>query len=628
MRGLKVAEVRGEQAAKGRGRRQPNPRRLRSYGLLRDSGVELTFDPADAVSVDDTLLNQWYVPLPPEQTLPAIREFVAYRRPDGHVAQSAVGDAGWETVNASQLAGAPPAADGVSAFTSVWNSIRHLVYRSTDSHVHEIWSFDGQAWFHRDLSAAAFAPSASSRPQSFVTQRADASGTYVETKHVVYRAGNQLVLLTSHNGGAWTWTTIATPKGVKFTPTVYSTQEGQSYQTPHVVYVDLDGHVRDTWRLSTGAWSEKDLTFVTGAPPAASSPFGQVMYDLNSAEVETQHVLYKAVDGRIIELWTFGSWNYTILTPTAADMPAATSYDDEVNGGQGRQVVGFRRPSDNPLIVMQNATGLAWAQHDLTVELSMNVCVADNVIAYVTNYWRTPIVLCTDADGNLQETYYNVWAARWERGTNLPGGAVSGAAPGVGGSVGDSGLAARTARRAWAARYPDRYTVFFAHGNNVPGTPGGSGSLIEGGMMFFASGPDIGGGGLFAHETGHYLGLAHTQVYAQVASADFWALVNTAAGTDDLKLANFEGDGLADTPPDPGYDFSLWGGLQCAADVARTLTHPSNASIRVNLGPDRANVMSYSTCSALAQRLSGDQTSRVRSLLEAPTSRRHRLIAP
>jgi hypothetical protein len=53
--------------------------------------------------------------------------------------------------------------------------------------------------------------------------------------------------------------------------------------------------------------------------------------------------------------------------------------------------------------------------------------------------------------------------------------------------------------------------------------------------------------GVFAHEVGHYLGLAHTfaREFATVAEADQWLTDHNG------ELSSFDGDGLSDTAPDP-----------------------------------------------------------------------------
>lgn len=104
-----------------------------------------------------------------------------------------------------------------------------------------------------------------------------------------------------------------------------------------------------------------------------------------------------------------------------------------------------------------------------------------------------------------------------------------------------------------AAEYPDRLVVFIRHG---PGDrPSGSGFswrvydfVVVGGFedMNHCGHPHL---DVLAHEIGHYLGLMHTfggDPVPDVASAE----ERMAENGDAVRV--FDGDGLADTPPDPG----------------------------------------------------------------------------
>jgi hypothetical protein len=106
--------------------------------------------------------------------------------------------------------------------------------------------------------------------------------------------------------------------------------------------------------------------------------------------------------------------------------------------------------------------------------------------------------------------------------------------------------------------------------------------------------------GLFAHEAGHYLGLAHTfrTEFTSLEQAEaYFAQLNNDP-------AIFDGDGLSDTPPDPGLHFD---------EVAAS----STASVVLNgvefLLP-RDNIMSY--YAHPWKTLSPQQMKRVRRVLE------------
>jgi hypothetical protein len=62
------------------------------------------------------------------------------------------------------------------------DSTEHVVYRGTDSHIHELW-FHSAAWNHNDLTNATGAPAAAGDPAGY-TWSADS------TEHVVYRSSD------------------------------------------------------------------------------------------------------------------------------------------------------------------------------------------------------------------------------------------------------------------------------------------------------------------------------------------------------------------------------------------------------------------------------------------------------
>jgi hypothetical protein len=84
----------------------------------------------------------------------------------------------WNHADLTGSIGAPAAAGDPAGYTWDVDSTEHVVYRGTDSHIHELW-FNG-AWNHADLTGSIGAPAAAGDPAGY-TWDVDS------TEHVVYR---------------------------------------------------------------------------------------------------------------------------------------------------------------------------------------------------------------------------------------------------------------------------------------------------------------------------------------------------------------------------------------------------------------------------------------------------------
>jgi hypothetical protein len=90
---------------------------------------------------------------------------------------------GWSLTAA---AGAPPAASDPTAYYSASTNTKHVVYRSSDNHLHEIVWAPGGAVSHADLTLEAGAPLAAGQPSAFSVESQ-------RTQHVVYRGSDNQV---------------------------------------------------------------------------------------------------------------------------------------------------------------------------------------------------------------------------------------------------------------------------------------------------------------------------------------------------------------------------------------------------------------------------------------------------
>lgn len=106
---------------------------------------------------------------------------VVYRAPDGHLWElfwsGAAAVAGRDL---TALAQAPAAHGNPVAYYSPGTNTKHVVFRSADGRLHEIWWLSGGTPSHADLTDAAAAPLAADDPAAFAVEGP-------ATQHVVYR---------------------------------------------------------------------------------------------------------------------------------------------------------------------------------------------------------------------------------------------------------------------------------------------------------------------------------------------------------------------------------------------------------------------------------------------------------
>jgi len=112
---------------------------------------------------------------------------IVYRSGDSHLHELWWnGAAAVQTWDLTANSGAPPAASDPAAYYSVATNTKHVVYRSSDNHLHEIVWAPGGATSHADLTVEAFAPNATGTPSAFTVESQ-------RSQHVVYRGADKQV---------------------------------------------------------------------------------------------------------------------------------------------------------------------------------------------------------------------------------------------------------------------------------------------------------------------------------------------------------------------------------------------------------------------------------------------------
>jgi hypothetical protein len=182
----------------------------------------------------------------------------AYRAADGRILVVYYFNGAWEYSDASGQAKAPAAVGEPAGFADAYD---RLVYRSADSHVH-LLQWTGTVWGHLDLTDATGAPLASSDPTGYMTD--DASSGIADYAHVLYRSQEgDIHELYSNSPGVWGHTDLSEYTGAPAaagTPSGYDTPDGQ-----HVLYRATDGAIREMTRSDT--WYDHPVSSVALTHP-------------------------------------------------------------------------------------------------------------------------------------------------------------------------------------------------------------------------------------------------------------------------------------------------------------------------------------------------------------------------
>ncbi len=251
-------------------------------------------------------------------------QHILYRSNDGHI-RELWWDGGWHAEDLTAATGAPAAAGDPRGYMFDAQGTQHVIFRSNDGHIRELW-WDG-SWHAEDLTAATGAPSSASEPTGYMF---DAQGT----QHIIFRSNDGHIRELWWNG-TWHAEDLTGATGAPAAVGIPHAYMFNAQGTQHVIFRSGDGHIRELWW--DGAWHAEDLTGATGAPLAAGDPCGY-MFDAQG----TQHVVFRSTDGHIRELWWDGAWHAEDLTgatgaPNAASDPSAYMFD-----AQGTQHVIFR----------------------------------------------------------------------------------------------------------------------------------------------------------------------------------------------------------------------------------------------------------------------------------------------
>jgi hypothetical protein len=277
-------------------------------------------------------------------------QHIVYRGSDSEIHElwfkhGMMGKAEWTYGGAlNKKVGAPSAAGDPFGYTWDEDHSMHVIYRGVDNNIHEVWftkGMTGGEWkYGGPINASVGAPPAVGEPAGF-------SWEHDKTQHIIYRAAdNNIHELWFKHGmmGKAVWTHGGALNAMAGGPVAESDPMGFSWEadkTQHVIYRGQDNQTHELWfnkgMMGKGEWKYGGaISAKTGAPLADGMPWGFAWEGDH-----TMHIVYRGQDSNIHELWfskgmTGGAWKYGAALNRMSDGPVA-----------GSDPVGFAWEDDN-----------------------------------------------------------------------------------------------------------------------------------------------------------------------------------------------------------------------------------------------------------------------------------------
>ena len=307
-------------------------------------------------------------------------EIVVYRGTDSHVHQlSAAANQGpWSHIDLTALTNAPLAAGDPFGFV---NGAQLVVYRGTDNHIHQLYN-NGTQWLQADLSQLASAPPASGDPFGSSSPTGKQLVDYTGTDGHIH----QLYI----NGGNWLQadlTALTNAPSSGSDPFEYPLGGNQI-----VPFRGVDSDIHQLYTINNNSqWVQADLSKSTGAPPASGDPFG------SSTPSGRPLVDYTGTDGHIHQLYMTGSGSWALADLTALTNATSSGGDPFEYLLGGNQIVAFRGVDSDIHQLYTINNNAQWVQADLSKSAGAPPS-AGNPFAYT---FGNQVVVYRGTDGDI-----------------------------------------------------------------------------------------------------------------------------------------------------------------------------------------------------------------------------------
>ncbi len=317
-------------------------------------------------------------------------QHVVYRGTDSHIHELWWDINGWHHNDLTHAVGTAVSAGDPAGYLFDAQGTQHVVYRGTDSHIHELW-WDVNGWHHNDLTNAVGAPMATGAPAGYVF---DAQGT----QHVIFRGTDSHIHELWWDANGWHYNDLTIAVGAPVSAGDPAGYMFDAQGTQHVVYRGTDSHVHELW-WDVNGWHSNDLTHAVGTAASAGDPAGYV-FDAQG----TQHVVYRGTDSHIHELWwDVNGWHHNNLTLAVGAAVSAGDPAGYMLDAQGTQHVVYRGADSHIHELWWDANG--WHHNDLTIAAGAPVSAGDPVGYMFDAQGTQHVIYCSD-DGHINELWW------------------------------------------------------------------------------------------------------------------------------------------------------------------------------------------------------------------------------
>jgi hypothetical protein len=335
-------------------------------------------------------------------------EHVFHRNRDGNIVElfTKQGDnRGWQMNDLTMLAGGAKAASGPDEYYWADTKTLHVVYRGSDDAVHELYRNADGKWAHNDLTKGTQAPKAAGEPAAYAEE-----GN--KTQHVVYRsAEGDIIELYSKYGetNGWKVRDLAKEAGAPKAAGSPDAFYWRGTQSQHIVYRGADDNVHELFLEPNGKWSHSNLTEGNKAPKAAGDPAAYV-----EEKNTTEHVVYRTAEGDLIQLYAkyrgTDGWHHEDLTKQAnaaraAGDPCGYRLRESAIRGIVTQHVVYRGDDGHVHELFLGGAENKWTHNDVSKAAGNTPKAAGDPAGYVFEANRTQHIVFEMDDGGIYELY-------------------------------------------------------------------------------------------------------------------------------------------------------------------------------------------------------------------------------